>query len=333
MASAPASALAFAGTAPFGAAILAGLLDGDATHPPRRVELVISQPDRPAGRGRKVRSSAVAQLARERGVELLQPERMHDPEVLDRLAGLGVGTIVVAAFGQMVREPLLSNFLMLNVHGSILPEYRGAAPIERAIMDGCSETGVDIMRMDAGLDTGPVAFEGRVPIGPDDDAGTVFAHCGEVGVALLHDALDRAATGSLEFRAQSDAGATYAHKITAEDRQLDLPAMTAQAAHDRVRALSPHIGAYCEVDGQRLGLWRTRVVAVGDLPNFVAGSALDAPGDVATTDDGELLVMCGDGVLSVLEVQPTGRRRMPVDDWLRGLREPLRQVTQPRTQA
>ena len=183
-------AIAFAGTAPFGAAMLRALLDGpDDGRPGLDVALVISQPDRPAGRGKQLQSPPVAQLAKERGVRLVQPERMHEPELLELYRELGITTFVVAAFGQMVREPLLSDFLMLNVHGSILPEYRGAAPIERSIMDGRIETGVAIMRMEAGLDTGPVAFEARVPIALDDDAGSIFGKLEAAGAWILFDAL------------------------------------------------------------------------------------------------------------------------------------------------
>ncbi|MBC7462590.1 MAG: methionyl-tRNA formyltransferase, partial [Thermoleophilia bacterium] len=214
-------AIAFAGTAPFGAAILRGLLDGPADgRAGREVSLVLTQPDRPAGRGKRLTSPPVAELARERGLLLMQPDKLHSDELRALYAELGITTFVVAAFGQMVREPLLSDFLMINVHGSLLPEYRGAAPVERVIMDGRDETGVDIMQMEAGLDTGGVAVEARVPIHLDDDAGSVFAKLGVAGVLALFDALDAADVGTLTFTPQPAAGATYAHKITALDRML-----------------------------------------------------------------------------------------------------------------
>lgn len=314
-------ALAFAGTAPFGAAMLRALLDGPGDgRPGREVALVVSQPDRPAGRGKKLASPPVAQLAKERGVRLVQPERMHDPELLDLYRELGITTFVVAAFGQMVREPLLSDFLMLNVHGSILPEYRGAAPIERAIMDGRTETGVDIMQMEAGLDTGPVALEARVPIAADDDAGAVFAKLEAAGGIILFDALEQVDAGTLAFTPQPEEGATYAHKITAPDRMLD-PAREAHVLHDQVRALSPHVGAWLLVDGERLGIWRTQVTDT-DVP--VAGR----PGAV-WHDKERLLIGTTDAALDVLELQPPGKRRMAAGDWLRGLRAPLQQATAP----
>ena len=315
-------AIAFAGTAPFGAAILRGLLDGPGDgRAGREIPLVLSQPDRPAGRGKQLTSPPVAALAKERGLRLVQPERLHAPELLELYAELGITTFVVAAFGQMVREPLLSEFLLLNVHGSLLPEYRGAAPVERAIMDGRTETGVDIMRMEAGLDTGPVAVEARVPIHLDDDAGSVFAKLEAAGVRALFDALDAADAGTLEFTQQPEAGATYAHKITAVDRMLD-PGRSSRELHDQVRALSPHVGAWLNVDGARLGLWRTSIVE--DAPSGVAGT----PGAI-WHDQRRLLIGTADGALDVLELQPPGKRRMPAGDWLRGLRTPLERATAP----
>lgn len=314
--------IAFAGTAPFGAAMLRALLDGPGDGRPGRDDLVlvVSQPDRPAGRGKKVSSPPVAQLARERGVRLVQPERMHDEELLDLYRELGVTAFVVAAFGQMVREPLLTDFTMLNVHGSLLPEYRGAAPIERAIMDGRTETGVGIMQMEAGLDTGPVAIEATVPIDPQDDAGAVFAKLEAAGGRILFDALERLDAGTLEFVAQPEEGATYAHKITAADRMLD-PARPAHELHDRIRALSPHVGAWLLVDGERLGIWRTEVL---DADHEVAGR----PGAV-WHDQERLVIGTTDRALEVLELQPPGKRRMVAGDWLRGLRVRLREAHAP----
>jgi methionyl-tRNA formyltransferase len=320
-------AIAFAGTAPFGAAMLRALLDGPGDgRTGLDVVLVVSQPDRPAGRGKKLQSPPVAQLAKERGLRLVQPDKMHDPELLELYQELGIDTFVVAAFGQMVREPLLSDFLMLNVHGSILPEYRGAAPVERAIMDGRSETGVDVMRMEAGLDTGPFAQRARVPISQDDDAGSVFAKLEAAGGRILFDALEAHAAGTLTFEPQPEEGASYAHKITAPDRMLD-PALPAQQLHDRVRALSPHVGAWLLVDEQRLGLWRTAVI---DTPSD-AHEAWGRPGAI-WHDEQRMVLGTADGAVEVLELQPPGKRRMAAGDWLRGLRAPLQQATNPAAQ-
>jgi methionyl-tRNA formyltransferase len=308
--------LAFAGTSPFGAAILDGLLDGCATHAGRDVALVISQPDRPAGRGRKVTSPAVAQRARERGLRLVQPERTHDPQMLDLYTELGIRTMVVAAFGQMIREPLLTDFLMINVHGSLLPEYRGAAPVERAIIDGCTQTGVGIMRMEAGLDTGPVTREARVPITPQMDAGALYDALAAAAIPILHSALDDADAGTITWTAQDDTRATYAHKITAADRLLN-PALDTLALERHIRGLSPHIGAYLELNDGRLGVWRACVA--DDVP---AEAQLAQPG-MLWHDSQRLLLRCGDGVLDLLDVQPQGKRRLAAADWLRGLRVSL----------
>jgi methionyl-tRNA formyltransferase len=314
--------IAFAGTAPFGAAMLRALLDGPGDGRPGRDDLVlaISQPDRPKGRGKQLASPPVAELANERGLRLVQPERTHDDELLALYAELGIDTIVVAAFGQMIREPLLTDFLMLNVHGSLLPEYRGAAPIERAIMDGRTETGVGIMRMEAGLDTGPVALEASVPISIDEDAGEVFAELEAVGGRILFDALERHDAGTLEFVPQPETGETYAHKITAADRMVD-PTRRTRELHDQVRALSPHIGAWLNVDGERLGLWSTRMVG--------ASHPVSARPGAIWHDQQQLVIGTSDGALDVLELQPPGKRRMAAGDWLRGLRVPLQQATAP----
>lgn len=314
--------VAFAGTAPFGAAILDGLIDGCDGYAGRAVPLVISQPDRPAGRGRKVSSPAVAVRARERGLRLVQPERTHDQEMLDLYAELGINTIVVAAFGQMIREPLLSDMLMLNVHGSLLPAYRGAAPVERAIMDGCAESGVGIMQMEAGLDTGPVAYEARVPIDGELDAGGLYAALAVASIPLLHQAINDAESGTLTWQPQAHDGATYAQKITAADRVID-PRHTVQHVHDQIRGLSPHIGAYVQLGSDRLGVWRSAPTL--DIPG---GAALDQPGTV-WHDTNRLLMRCQDGVLELIDVQPQGKRRLPAADWLRGLRAPLASATFP----
>lgn len=306
--------IAFAGTAPFGASILEGLLER------RAVSLVISQPDRPAGRGRVMRSPAVVAVARERGLKLLQPEHAHDPEVLVRLGEHGTDTIVVAAFGQMIREPLLSTYTLLNVHGSLLPKWRGAAPIERAIMAGGDGAGVAIMRMDAGLDTGPVAVQEALPLGPEDDAGDLYAHAADVGSRLLHETLDALDAGTATFTPQAEDGATYAHKITAEDRALDAR-RPVQRVHDHIRALSPHIGTLCvSGGGDRLTLWRSRVPS-SPTPNLEPGAVWH--------DTERLLLGCADGELEILELQPAGKRRMPTGDWLRGLRSTIASLHPP----
>lgn len=310
-------AIAFAGTAPFGEAILRGLVAGRDD-----VVLVLSQPDRPAGRGRGLRSPAVAEAARELGIELVQPDRAHDPQVLERLTALGVTTIVVAAFGQMIREPLLSDYLMLNVHGSLLPHYRGAAPVERSIMDGNIRTGVGIMQMEAGLDTGPVALEGVVPIGPNDTGGEIFSALQTSGVTLLLEALAMHDAGHLKFTPQDDQHATYAHKITADDRALDPLTMDAQTLHNYVRALCPHIGAWIGIDGARATVWKT---AIGSD----AGLAQELEPGAIMVESGRLYFGSASGIVEIVELQPSGKKRMDAGAWVRGLREVPTQVAAP----
>lgn len=312
-------AIAFAGTAPFGAAILKALIDGPSDgRAGLEVALVISQPDKPAGRGKRLQSPPVAQLANERSLRLVQPEKLHSPEMLDLYDELGIDVFIVTAFGQMVREPLLSNYLMLNVHGSILPAYRGAAPVERAIMDGKNETGVAIMQMEAGLDTGPVARELSVPIHIDDDAGTIFSKLEEAGGNALFDVLEAQKNQDLTFTPQTDDGASYAHKIVAADRHLN-PNRTSREFHDQVRALSPHIGAWFFIDEQRIGVWKTALLE-GESE---AHGVFNQPGKV-WHDKKRLIVGTKDGAVKLLEVQPPGKKRMDVDQWLHGLRDELK---------
>jgi methionyl-tRNA formyltransferase len=261
--------LAVAATAPFGADVLELLA---AEHD---IPVLLTRPDAPRGRGRKLAASAAKEVAQSLDIEVLQPERLTGELTFD------VDSVVVAAYGLLIPDALLERNLWLNVHPSLLPRWRGAAPVERAIMAGDAETGVTIHRTVKELDAGPIAAQQAFAIGPDDDAGTVFARAAPIAVELLGDVLP-----SPRFEPQPDAGVTYADKITAADRELDWN-RPARELHDRVRALSPHIGARGVVDGRRVIVWRTGV---------------------------------HDGKLELLEVQPEGRRRMTYEEFRRGLR-------------
>jgi len=182
-----------------------------------RPALVITRPDRPKGRGRKTSPPPVAEAARRLGVELLQPENLHAPEVLERIAATAPDALLVCAYGALVKEPLLSDYEILNVHPSLLPRWRGAAPVERAVMAGDAETGVSIMRLTAGLDSGPVCLQEREPIHADDDYGSLAARLEELGARLLIRALDE----HPPFAEQPEDGVTYAAKIGPSDRSLD----------------------------------------------------------------------------------------------------------------
>jgi methionyl-tRNA formyltransferase len=268
---------AFLGTSAFAAAVLERLA---ATH--HRPALVVTRPDRAAGRGRRLTPPPVADAARALGLELLQPESINTAEVAERLAAAGADPLVLCAFGALVKEPLLSDFEILNVHPSLLPRWRGAAPVERAIMAGDERTGVSIMRLTAGLDSGPVCLMEAEPIRPDDDYGTLSGRLEDLGATLLVRALDERPP----FAEQPEQGVTYAEKITAADRTLD-PAAPAEVNARIVRALHPHIGARLALgDGTFLGVRRA---AVGE-----------------------------DGSLELLEVQPAGGRPMTYADYLRG---------------
>ena len=266
----------YLGTSAFAAAVLERLA---AT--PHRPALVVTRPDRPAGRGRVLTPPPVATVARELGLEVIQPESVNTDEVTDRIAATGEA-VVVCAFGAIIREPLLSRLEMLNVHPSLLPRWRGAAPVERAIMAGDDQTGVSIMRVTAGLDSGPVCLAEAEPIRPDDDYASLSARLQEVGARLLVRVLDERPP-CVE---QDETGATYAEKIGPEDRTLD-PDAPAEVNERIVRALHPHIGARLALpDGTFLGVQRARVA--------------------------------DDGSLELLEVQPPGGRPMPYADYLRG---------------
>ena len=271
------ASIAVAASAPFGADVLERLA---ARH---EVVAVLTRPDAPRGRGRKLAPTPAKEAARRLGVPLLQPPRLAQVDV-DVDVGVhlrNVDAVVVAAYGLLIPEALLARNLWLNVHPSRLPRWRGAAPVERAIMAGDSETGVTIHRTVKELDAGPIAAQRAFAIDEDDDAGDVFGRAAELAVELLEDVLPRPA-----FTPQPPEGVTYAAKITGADRELELTQPPVEV-HNRVRALSPHIGARATVEGRRVVVWRTRVIV---------------------------------GRLELLEVQPEGKRRMTYAEFLRGVR-------------
>jgi methionyl-tRNA formyltransferase len=265
------TALAVAATAPFGADVLERL----ATR--HEVAALLTRPDAPAGRGRTPTAPPAKQAAQRLGIRVVQPERLGTG--LD----LQAETVVVVAYGLLIPESLLDERLWLNVHPSLLPRWRGAAPVERAIMAGDTETGVTIHRTVRELDAGPIAAQHAFDIEQDDDAGDVYARAAETAVELLEDVL----AGDRVFRAQPDEGATYADKVTARDRELDLSRPASELVNV-VRALSPHIGARAELHGRTVTVWRAHVAE--------------------------------DGSFEPVEVQPDGGRRMEYAAWLRGLR-------------
>jgi methionyl-tRNA formyltransferase len=292
---------AYLGTSEFAVAVLRRLADSS-----HRPVLVVTPPDRPRGRGRRLAPPPVAAAAAELGIEVHQTSRVSEPDAVDQIHAAGAEVGVVCAFGQLIRDPLLSGLEMLNVHPSLIPQWRGAAPIERTIMAGDAETGVTIMRIEAGLDSGAVALAESTPVEASDDYGTLSARLAALGGELIVRALDLRAAGRLEFTEQDDSLATYAEKISPGERRLD-PARRATDLERTVRGLNPHIGAYLELDGgQRLGVR--------------AASAQDAslPVGRLAADGLELRLGCGEGVLRLDLVQPPGKRPMAAEAYLRG---------------
>ena len=294
----------YLGTSEFAVAVLERLAAS-----PHRPELVVTRPDRPRGRGRRLTPPPVAVAACELGIEVDQPASVNDADARARIAQAAPDVVVVCAFGALIKEELLAAHHILNVHPSLLPRWRGAAPIERAIIAGDCITGVSIMELTAGLDSGPVCLEESEPIEPEDTYGTLEQRLQRIGGDLLVRALDASPTCA----EQDDARATYADKITAADRELD-PGKPAAELERIVRALTPHIGAYVTLaDGTALGVREARVAPPGDAAGTIP------PGTVSF--DGPLPVLAtADGMLDLVVVQPPGKRPMPGGDYLRGRR-------------
>jgi methionyl-tRNA formyltransferase len=261
--------LGVAATGSFGADVLERLA---ARH---EIAFCLTRPDRPRGRGRKMAPPPAKEAAERLSIPVLQHERLDGGVLLD------AETVVAVAYGLLVPPALLERHLWLNVHPSLLPRWRGAAPVERAIMAGDRETGVTIIRLVEELDAGPIAAQRAFPIEPDEDAGAVYAKASPLAVELLDEAL-----ASRSCRPQPEEGITYAEKIAPADRELDWSRPPGELL-DRIRALSPHIGARAELHGRPVTIWRGAV------------------------EDGELVP---------IEVQPEGGRRMSYEEWLRGLR-------------
>jgi methionyl-tRNA formyltransferase len=293
----------FLGTSAYAAAVLERLASSQ-----HRPALALTRPDRPRGRGRKLGAPPVAEAARRLGIVLEQPEGVNEPPVRELIARAEPDVVIVCAFGALITEPLLSEHELLNVHPSLLPRWRGAAPVERAIMAGDERTGVSIMCLTAGLDNGPVCLAEHAAIERGDTYGSLAERLQTLGGELIVRVLDLMAHGDPpEFVAQNERGLTYAEKIGPEDRLLD-PARSAEELERVVRALHPHVGARAALaDGTLLGVRRA---ALADT------DAIEDAGLVAR--DGRLLLGCAVGALELLEVQPPGGRAMDASAYLRG---------------
>ncbi|MFL7868017.1 MAG: methionyl-tRNA formyltransferase [Anaerolineales bacterium] len=270
---------------------------------------VVTQPDRAAGRGRELKAPPVKTLALELGIPVSQPEKLRQPEAMEQLRAWSPDLIVVAAFGQILRQDVLDlpPFGCINVHASLLPRWRGAAPINAAILHGDEETGITIMKMDAGLDTGPILSQRSVRIGPDETAGSLFETLSQLGADLLLDTLPAYLAGELEPRPQPEEGVTYAPMLKKEEGSLDF-SRPAEELERKVRAFNPWPGTFFNWDGGMLKVHRASI----------------SPGKKRK---GERLIHNGlptvgtsDGLLVLEEVQPAGKKAMPGKAFLAGAR-------------
>jgi len=298
----------FFGTPQFAVPTLRRLLDSA-----HSVAGVITQPDRPRGRGQKITHAPVKALALERGIPVYQPDRLKPAEVADTLRAWRADLGVVAAYGRIIPEHLLtiSPFGMINVHASLLPKYRGAAPVHRAVINGDSQTGVTIMRVVKELDAGGMFAKVTRPIGPDETSDVVETALADVGAELLITVVEQLASGTAREEPQDETQATYAPRLTKEEGLIDWT-RSASDINNRVRGLYPWPHAYTFFKGTRLIVLRS-VVAV-------AGASVTSPGTILRATSDAIHVATGDGALAILDVQPEGRRAMRAHDFLLGHR-------------
>ena len=272
------------------------------------VPLVLTQPDRPAGRGLHPSKSAVKRLAEERGLEVFQPQKLSDDDALGRLGAARPDVLVVAAYGLILPQRALemAPHGAINVHASLLPRWRGAAPIQRALLAGDRETGITIMKMDAGLDTGAMLPPHRVPIAQDDDAQSLHDRLAALGAEAIVGALADIAAGRATFQPQPGSGVTYARKIGKQEAELDW-SRSGTELERAVRALRPAPGARSRLRGEIVKIWRARHVAHTGTPGMV----------LERGDDG-IVIGCGEGALLATELQRSGGTRLAAADFLRG---------------
>ncbi|UCV22987.1 methionyl-tRNA formyltransferase [Ferribacterium limneticum] len=292
--------LIFAGTPEFAAQALRAIVAAG-----HDVALVLTQPDRPAGRGMSLQPSAVKKVALDSGIEVFQPLSLRDAEAQARIAALGAEVMVVAAYGLILPQVVLDmpRLGCINIHGSLLPRWRGAAPIQRALLAGDAETGVCIMQMEAGLDTGPVLLRGAFPIEATDTTATLHDRLAELGAKLAVEALGKL---PLPAEPQPAEGVTYAHKIEKAEALIDWSKSAAEL--DRhIRAFNPFPGAQALFGGQTVKLWQAKPVA-GD----------GKIGTILAVDRSSVVIACGEGALAVTELQKAGGKRLPVQQFLAG---------------
>lgn len=292
--------LVFAGTPRFAQVALAALLDAQ-----HCVRLVLTQPDRPAGRGRRLEASPVKRFAEERGLPVLQPATLRDPKIVAAIAAQAPDVMIVAAYGLLIPKTILELPARgcLNIHASLLPRWRGAAPIQRALLAGDEQTGITIMQMDEGLDTGPMLRQEVTPISEEDTAGSLHDRLAVLGARLLLETLDSPAMA----RAQSAEGVTYAAKVSKEETRIDWT-QSAVALERTLRAFDPVPGAVTVWDGALLKLYRGRVEPRGPAQ----------PGVILAAGSTGIVVACGEGALRITEFQRSGGKRLPAAAFLAG---------------
>ena len=296
----------FAGTPDFAATHLQALISQ------HEVVAVYTQPDRPAGRGKKLTASPVKLLAEQNSLPIYQPQSLKDPEQQTILANLQADIMVVVAYGLILPQVVLDapRLGCINVHGSILPRWRGAAPIQRAVEAGDKETGVTIMQMDAGLDTGAMLTITRCPIEPSETSGSLYDKLAALGAPALLSTLDKLKAGTAVAVAQDNEQSTYAKKIDKAEALIDW-SQPAIIIDQRIRAFSPFPAAYTEIEGLRVKIWAAQT----------STQQLGTPGEIVAADDNGLLVGCGQGSLLLTEIQLAGKSRMPVSEILRSRAE------------
>jgi methionyl-tRNA formyltransferase len=294
----------FMGTPDFALQTLQGLIDAGCN-----MVGVYTQPDRPKGRGKQLAAPPVKELAQQYDIPVYQPLKLRQPEAVAELEALAPDLIVVVAYGQILPKSVLEipAHGCINVHASLLPKYRGAAPINKAIIDGETETGITTMYMDVGLDTGDMLIKRSLSIGPEETAGELHDRLASLGRATMDETLRQLCAGSLQREVQDDAQSTYASMMKKEDGRIDWN-RSAQEIHNHVRGLDPWPGAYTALNGELLKLART-------CPQELDG---DKPGSVISADKDGVLIACGSGALLIKELQLAGRKRLAAADFLRG---------------
>lgn len=300
--------IVFMGTPQFAVSCLEALLESECN-----IVAVVTQPDRPQGRKKVLTPSPVKEAALKHHLPVLQPERMRNKEAVEELASFHPDLIVTAAYGQILPKSLLEvpELGCVNVHGSLLPAYRGGAPIQRSIINGESKTGITLMYMAEGLDTGDMIAVEEVEITDEDTSGTLFEKMGAAGAALLKRELPRLLAGRVEAQPQDESLATYAPNLTRQDEMVDWT-RSAREIFNQVRGLSPFSGGYTLWNGEVFKIWEV------ERPEENGPEAGAAPGTVLDVNDKAIVVACGDGAVRLTKIQPAGKKAMPVSEFARG---------------